>query len=113
MNFEDFNSKIDEFNYDDTYSIVIDGKTLSYYDNLSKEIKEKFVYILLNTKTAVCCRLTPKQKSQLSKLLKNKDKIILSIGDGANDVPMIMESSIGVGIFGKEGTQVSIYNIGC
>jgi len=31
--------------------------------------------------------------------------IRLSIGDGANDVPMIMEANIGVGIRGKEGTQ--------
>ena len=31
--------------------------------------------------------------------------ITLSIGDGANDVPMIMEAHIGVGVRGKEGTQ--------
>jgi P-type E1-E2 ATPase len=29
----------------------------------------------------------------------------LSIGDGANDVSMILEAHIGVGIRGKEGTQ--------
>jgi len=34
--------------------------------------------------------------------------VILTIGDGANDVPMIMESHIGVGINGKEGTQVIV-----
>jgi magnesium-transporting ATPase (P-type) len=31
--------------------------------------------------------------------------ITLSIGDGANDVPMIQEAQIGVGISGKEGRQ--------
>ena len=31
----------------------------------------------------------------------------LSVGDGANDVPMIMEAHIGVGIYGKEGTQAA------
>jgi len=31
--------------------------------------------------------------------------ITLAIGDGANDVSMIMEAHIGVGIKGKEGTQ--------
>lgn len=30
--------------------------------------------------------------------------ITLSIGDGANDVSMILEAHIGVGIKGKEGT---------
>jgi phospholipid-transporting ATPase len=29
----------------------------------------------------------------------------LAIGDGANDVSMILEAHIGVGIRGKEGTQ--------
>ena len=31
--------------------------------------------------------------------------ITLSVGDGANDVPMITEAHIGIGIRGKEGTQ--------
>lgn len=31
--------------------------------------------------------------------------ITLSIGDGANDVPMIMEADIGIGLFGKEGMR--------
>lgn len=29
----------------------------------------------------------------------------MAIGDGANDVAMIMEANIGIGIRGKEGTQ--------
>lgn len=32
-------------------------------------------------------------------------KITLAIGDGANDVSMILEANIGIGIFGKEGMQ--------
>ncbi len=31
------------------------------------------------------------------------NKITLSIGDGANDVPMIKTAHIGVGLFGEEG----------
>ena len=31
--------------------------------------------------------------------------ISLAIGDGANDVPMILEANIGVGIRGQEGSQ--------
>ena len=37
---------------------------------------------------------------------KNGKWITMAIGDGANDVSMIMEAHLGVGIFGKEGTQV-------
>lgn len=35
-------------------------------------------------------------------------KTTLAIGDGANDVGMIQEADIGVGISGVEGMQVSI-----
>ena len=35
------------------------------------------------------------------------DKTTLSIGDGANDVPMIMKANCGVGILGKEGQQAA------
>jgi len=36
---------------------------------------------------------------------ENGPWVTLSIGDGANDVSMIQEAHIGVGIAGKEGTQ--------
>ena len=32
--------------------------------------------------------------------------VTMAIGDGANDVSMIMEAHLGIGIYGKEGTQV-------
>lgn len=34
--------------------------------------------------------------------------IALSIGDGANDVSMILEADVGVGIYGEEGTQAAM-----
>ena len=40
------------------------------------------------------------------KLIKDTSgKVTLSIGDGANDVPMILEAHIGVGLYGEEGIQ--------
>jgi len=38
---------------------------------------------------------------------EHPDKTTLSIGDGANDVKMILSADIGVGISGKEGQQAS------
>lgn len=32
---------------------------------------------------------------------------VLAIGDGSNDVAMIHKASIGVGIYGKEGTEAA------
>jgi P-type E1-E2 ATPase len=54
----------------------------------------------------VCCRVSPKQKADVCGIAKSQGKwITLAIGDGANDVPMITEAHIGIGIRGKEGTQ--------
>ncbi len=30
-------------------------------------------------------------------------KLVLAIGDGANDVPMIQAANIGIGLYGNEG----------
>jgi len=32
----------------------------------------------------------------------------LAIGDGGNDVAMIQESHVGIGLFGKEGKQAAL-----
>ena len=53
----------------------------------------------------VCCRVSPGQKADVVRLIKMDDPevITLSIGDGANDVSMIREAHIGIGLFGNEG----------
>lgn len=52
----------------------------------------------------VCCRLLPIQKAEVVRIVRVRlNKITLSIGDGANDVPMIKTAHIGVGLFGEEG----------
>ena len=50
-------------------------------------------------------RLSPIQKSQLVRMVKDSDKANLTaaIGDGGNDVSMIQEASLGLGIIGVEG----------
>ena len=58
-------------------------------------------------KTVICCRVSPHQKSLVVKVIKDQGHVTLSIGDGGNDVPMIQEASIGVGIVGREGLQAA------
>jgi P-type E1-E2 ATPase len=54
----------------------------------------------------ICCRVTPKQKAEMVRLVKKFfGKITLAIGDGANDVNMINEAHIGIGIYGNEGMR--------
>lgn len=67
---------------------------------------KQFVYISKGCESVVCCRVTPKQKAQVVKLIKdNLNKITLAIGDGANDCNMIQEAHIGIGLYGNEGMR--------
>lgn len=58
----------------------------------------------------VCvCRCSPTQKAIVTaKVSKFTGKRTCSVGDGGNDVGMILESHVGVGIVGKEGKQASL-----
>jgi phospholipid-translocating P-type ATPase (flippase) len=86
-------------------SVIINGVTLENILN-NETYSRVFFLIAVCAKSVICCRVSPKQKAKVVQLIKQNGKFItLSIGDGANDVPMIMEAHIGVGIQGKEGTQ--------
>uniref|UniRef100_A0A4W6EJR3 Phospholipid-transporting ATPase n=1 Tax=Lates calcarifer TaxID=8187 RepID=A0A4W6EJR3_LATCA len=94
------------------YGFIIDGATLSMVLNTSSEsnssrYKNLFLQICQNCTTVLCCRMAPLQKAQIVKMVKNSkgSPITLSIGDGANDVSMILEAHVGIGIKGKEGRQ--------
>ncbi|WUR02579.1 putative phospholipid-transporting ATPase (DRS2) [Vairimorpha necatrix] len=63
---------------------------------------------ILSYKSVIIYRSTPKQKSQIALILRNFKKNTLAIGDGNNDVPMLLTSHVGVGILGKEGNQAGI-----
>ncbi|KAK9838944.1 hypothetical protein WJX74_006434 [Apatococcus lobatus] len=56
-----------------------------------------------SSRAVVCCRVSPRQKSLVTSLVKRRAGTCLGIGDGANDVGMIQAAHIGVGISGREG----------
>ena len=67
-----------------------------------------FYEISIKCLSVVCCRVSPKQKAQLVNLIRvTGNSITMAIGDGANDVGMITEANVGIGIEGKEGTQAA------
>lgn len=57
----------------------------------------------------LACRVSPKQKADIVNMVKERHptKTTLAIGDGANDVAMILQAHVGVGILGKEGQQAA------
>ena len=65
----------------------------------------KMLKIIDKSRAIVVYRCSPGQKAQITEIVKDnmKDSITLAIGDGANDVNMIQQAHIGVGVFGKEG----------
>uniref|UniRef100_A0A672HEH2 ATPase phospholipid transporting 11A n=1 Tax=Salarias fasciatus TaxID=181472 RepID=A0A672HEH2_SALFA len=76
-------------------------------DSNSGNYKEIFLEICRNCSAVLCCRMAPLQKAHIVKLIKasKEHPITLAIGDGANDVSMILEAHVGIGIMGKEGRQ--------
>lgn len=90
------------------YALVIDGQSLAYI--LADEaLQEQFLQVCINCSSVLCCRVSPRQKAQVTTLVRKglgQHRLCLAIGDGANDVGMIQAANVGVGILGVEGAQV-------
>ncbi|XP_059453929.1 putative phospholipid-transporting ATPase 9 [Corylus avellana] len=85
-------------------ALIIDGKSLACA--LDDDIKDMFLELALGCASVICCRSSPKQKGLVARLVKIRTgNTTLAIGDGANDVGMLQEADIGVGISGVEGMQ--------
>lgn len=85
-------------------AFVVDGWALEI---ALKHYWKAFTELAILSRTAICCRVTPSQKAQLVQILKSCDYRTLAIGDGGNDVRMIQQADIGVGISGREGLQAA------
>ncbi|KPI89638.1 phospholipid-transporting ATPase 1-like protein [Leptomonas seymouri] len=87
-------------------TFVVDGPAL----NIAMEhYSGKFIDLSQKVNSAVCCRLTPIQKANVVHMFqKSTGLTALAIGDGANDVSMIQEGRVGVGIIGLEGAQAAL-----
>jgi magnesium-transporting ATPase (P-type) len=126
MDSENFLSQPDE---KPESAVVITGKALGYiFGNVHLE---RMLFNIFSCQTSViACRVSPKQKSlivrarrpsppphppahpafalaqvRLAKTNVYPRPVTLAIGDGANDVGMIQEAQIGIGISGLEGQQ--------
>lgn len=88
--------------------IVIDGATLGLIE-ANNTLRKLFIDLAIVVDSVICCRASPSQKAYLVSAIRKKVKnaVTLAIGDGANDIAMIQESHVGIGITGKEGLQAA------
>lgn len=95
-----------ETSSDENNVLVIDGESLAI---ALKDYHSLLCSVAMKAFRVICCRMTPLQKSQVVKMVKDTPQkpLCAAIGDGANDVAMIQEAHIGLGIIGKEGRQAA------
>lgn len=85
-----------EMSPDENFVLIIDGETI---DVAFKYCQARLCTVAMQSFRVVCCRMTPLQKSQVVKMVKDTPghPKTAAIGDGANDVAMIQEAHIGIG----------------
>ncbi|GAM27899.1 hypothetical protein SAMD00019534_110750 [Acytostelium subglobosum LB1] len=88
-------------------ALVFSGTNLEYLLS-NPTTKLQFLKLAENCNVAIGFRLSPNQKSSVINLVKNNiQDVTLAIGDGSNDIGMIDNADIGVGIIGHEGIQAA------
>jgi phospholipid-translocating ATPase len=112
--------------------LVVDGHTLSAIEpqsddgNTSTRLQTLFYNLIPSVDSVICCRASPAQKALLVRAVRDMTAarrslfkrtragvksvhtpLTLAIGDGANDLAMLAEAHVGVGISGKEGLQAA------
>ena len=91
----------------DHLAVVVDGDTLLKIFG-DAALESLFLTLGSISKCVLACRVSPEQKRLAVRLVKKGipgRPVTLAIGDGANDVAMIQEADIGIGVSGKEGRQ--------
>lgn len=88
-------------------TLIVTGQEL---DQIFKvELEVTFIKLAILFKSTVVCRCSPQQKADIVNLLRlTIKKTICAIGDGGNDVAMIQQANVGLGIEGKEGLQAAL-----
>lgn len=106
---EDLEMLEDEMNMngDKEFALLMDGQCLKIaFEHFPMQFRD----ITIRCHSALCCRLSPLQKCEVVHLMKSipGNLVTAAIGDGANDVSMIQEAHVGLGIIGKEGRQAAM-----
>lgn len=100
--------------------VVIDGHTLACIEtpsgnSMDTHLKDLLFKMIPHIDSVICCRASPAQKAFIVRATRKTTSqrpvttpsLTLAIGDGANDLAMIAEAHVGVGISGREGLQAA------
>ncbi|KNC27437.1 hypothetical protein FF38_06498, partial [Lucilia cuprina] len=102
---QEFLNSLEDIKDKTNIALIMDGISLSVALSLAPD---EFRAMALKCSAVLCCRLNPLQKSEVVSLIKQeKGYLTAAVGDGANDVSMIQEADVGIGIMGKEGLQAA------
>jgi magnesium-transporting ATPase (P-type) len=87
--------------------LIVEGAALKHI--LGDPVLEEMLFAVAScSESVIACRVSPIQKALLLKMVRKyvePTPTTLAIGDGANDVGMIQEAHVGIGISGLEGQQ--------
>ncbi|CDW80053.1 probable phospholipid-transporting atpase ih [Stylonychia lemnae] len=91
---------------------MVSGNKIAELFSGSQNNQKQLKTIFESCKAGILFRLSPGQKAQVASFIKSQinGAVTLAVGDGANDVNMIQQAHVGVGIFGKEGNQAAQFS---
>ena len=92
---------------DEAFVLLVSGDAFAHILN-DRALRAAFLPISERARALISCRLSPLQKTEITHFVQNDlGKTTLAVGDGGNDVGMILAADVGVGINGLEGTQAA------
>ena len=98
--------ELESFQFKPTYSITIEGRQLELCLS-HPPLRLMLLHLCKHADAVICARCTPLQKAGVVRLVQATNQVVLAVGDGGNDIPMIQAADVGVGISGREGLYAS------
>lgn len=94
----------DDFDSFNTPVLIVTAIAVEYCLN---DFFDEFMAIANKSQSVILSRVSPFMKAQVTNAVRDQGGLTLSIGDGANDVGMIQVAHVGVGVYGREGSQAA------